>query len=352
MSSRRTFLKRSVAAVSSATALSSATISTVSALSSVAFVRYPADAAEFNYKFATEQPDDHHMTLRLVEAAAAIKRESNGQLDIRVFSNSSLGNQTQMVAMVRSGAVEFISSADFILASVAPIAGITAVPFAFNDHTEALAAMRGPLGAYRRAAVSKVGVYPFEQVWDEGFRQIINNVRPVATPGDLHGIKLRIPPSPIVTALFQALGASPTSLSMNETYLALKTNLVDGLELPVAAVEAYKIYEVQKYVSYTNHMWTAFTMLANADAWQRLPKSLQDIVERNVDKAGQSDNADDAKVEATTEATLKGQGMQFNRADVASFRTVVRNAHLYSQWRDLYGPEAWALLEGAVGTLT
>ena len=322
------------------------------AFASIGIVRFPAGAAEFNYKFATEQPEDHHMTLRLVEAANNIKRDSNGRIEVKVFPNSSLGDQTQMTAMVRSGAIEFISSADFILGSVIPIAGITAIPFAFTDHKAALTAMQGPLGAYRRAAIAKVGIYPFSQSWDEGFRQVINAAHPITTPADLKGLKLRTPPSPVVTALFKALGAAPTPLPMNETYMSLKTKLVDGLELPIGAVEAYKIYEVQKYVSYTNHIWTAFTMLANADAWQRLPKNLQEIVERNVNKGGDADNGDDVRVEATTEAKLRDQGLAFNRADVSSFRSAVAAAGLYAQWRDQYGAEAWTLLENAVGKLT
>ena len=322
------------------------------AFSTIAILRYPAGAAEFTYKFATEQPENHHMTLRLVDAANNIRRDTNGRLDVKVFPNSSLGNQTQMVAMVRSGAVELISSADFILASVAPIAGITAIPFTFSDHKDALAAMKGPLGAYRRNGLAKIGVYPLEQAWDEGFRQVINSVRAVSTPGDLRGLKLRTPPSPVVTALFKALGASPTPLPMNETYMSLKTKLVDGLELPLAAIEAYKIYEVQKYVSITNHMWTAFTMLANTDAWRRLPKDLQEIAERNINRAGEIDNAEDIRLEAGMEAKLKTQGMAFNTADSSSFRSAVRNAGLYAQWRDLYGAEAWTLLENAVGKLT
>ena len=320
-----------------------------SAYATVGVLRFPADAAEFSYKFATEQPAGHHMTLRLVEATNKIRDASNGRLDIKMFPGSQLGGQTEMMSQVRSGAVDFITSADFILANIVPVAGISATPFAFSGHKEALGVMEGPVGKYRRDAIGKIGVYAFARSWDEGFRQVTTSAKPIHTPDDIKGLKIRVPDAPVITATFKALGASPVSITSSEMYMALQTHLADGMENPMAALEAFKIYEVQKYCAYTNHIWTAYTMLANADSYNKLPQNLRDLTDQYINEAAALDNADLLKAEPTLEATLRGQGLTFNTVNVDAFRTIVAKSGLYGQLKDSYGAEAWNLLEKAVG---
>ena len=312
-------------------------------------IRYPAGAAEFNFKLGTDAPADQHYTRRLIEAAAKIKAESGGRLEIAVFPNNQLGNEVSLLLQVRSGAIELTASSGIVLADIAPVAGMSTLPFLFASAKEALSTMAGPFGRYVRSAISKINVYPFEQDWSSGFRQMVNSVRPIVTPEDLRGLKIRSPISPVVTALFRAFGASPTPLGSNDMYVALQTHVVDGVELPLPVIVVYKIYEVQKYVSYTNHIWTSHTILANADAWQRLPRNLRDLAERYINQGANLDNADVPKLEAEAEGTLRNQGMIFNRPNLAPFRAVVQRAGLYSQWRESYGPQAWTLLEHSLG---
>jgi tripartite ATP-independent transporter DctP family solute receptor len=229
---------------------------------------------------------------------------------------------------------------------------MTGIPFIFSSQKDALALLEGPLGAYIKAALAKDNIYSFGHSWDNGFRQMVTATRPIQSPDDLKGLKVRTPPSPITVALFKAFGASPISISANEMYVALQTHLADGVEVPLSTIEVYKFYEVQKYVSYTNHMWTAFTILANGDAWRRLPSNLRDVAERDINAAGNLNNADFVKLMATLEAKLRGQGMVFNSPDTTAFRALVRRAGLYGQWKDAYGAQPWALLEASVGKLT
>ena len=107
-------------------------------------------------------------------------------------------------------------------------------------------------------------------------------MRPISTPADMRGLKIRIQDSPINLALFKALGATPTVTSGAEMYTGLQTHILDGVAVPVVVLETFKLYEVTKYVSYTHHSWNSFTMVANGEAWNRLPKDLQDIVSRNL----------------------------------------------------------------------
>jgi TRAP-type C4-dicarboxylate transport system substrate-binding protein len=155
-----------------------------------------------------------------------------------------------------------------------------------------------------------------------------------------------------VTDTFKALGAIPVITSGAEIYTALQTHLVDGGDVTLVSTETAKYYEVQKYMSITNHQLIGQTMLVNAQAWLRLPKPLRDIVERDFDAAVGMERTDVAKLDDTVKVTLEGKGLIFNNADIPSFRSVIRNAGLYTKWRDQFGGDAWALLERTVGKLT
>ena len=109
------------------------------------------------------------------------------------------------------------------------------------------------------------------RVWDEGFRQITSSTRPINTVDDLHGFKIRVPPSPISLSLFQYLGAAPITLNVAELYTALQTHVVDGQENPLGLIETQKFDQVQKYCSLTHHMWVGYWMLVNGAFWKSLP---------------------------------------------------------------------------------
>jgi TRAP-type C4-dicarboxylate transport system substrate-binding protein len=128
--------------------------------------------------------------------------------------------------------------------------------------------------------------------------------------------------------------------------------LVDGIEVPLIAMESYKFYEVTKYASITNHEWQAYNIISNPDAWHRLPKTLQDLVEGVFGDAQAQVRADNERDDQRLVAALRAKGMTFNEADGPSFRQAVRKAGLYAQWRSTFGNEAWTLLERSVGKLS
>jgi TRAP-type C4-dicarboxylate transport system substrate-binding protein len=116
--------------------------------------------------------------------------------------------------------------------------------------------MDGELGAFIRAASSaRLGIHSMDKIFDNGFRVITTSTKPINTPADLKGFKIRVPVSPQWTSLFKSFGASPTSINFSEVYSALQTKIVDGQENALQLIEIAKLYEVQKYVSITNHMW-------------------------------------------------------------------------------------------------
>ena len=236
------------------------------------------DAAEFMFRYANNNVAAHPMNVRLREAAEAIRQESGGRMEIQLFPNSQLGGDTDMLSQLRTGAIQMFNLSGLILATYVPVAAINGIGFAFKDYPQVWAAMDGALGAYVRGAIAKAGLYAFDNMWDNGYRQVTSSTHPINAPDDLKGFKIRVPVSPLWTSMFKSLGASPTSININEVYSALQTRIVEGQENPLSLIDLFKFYEVQKYVSLTNHMWDGFWTLANARAWAELPKDLQQIV--------------------------------------------------------------------------
>jgi len=310
-----------------------------------------ARAAEFNFKYANNLPVTHPLNVRAQEAVERIKKESNGRLEINIFPNNQLGGDTDMLAQVRSGGVEFFTPSALVIATVVPVAAINAVGFAFSDYNQVWAAMDGKLGAHVRAAIAKVGLVAMDKMWDNGFRQTTTSGKPIETAKDLAGLKIRVPVSPLSISMFKGLGASPTSLQFSEVYSALQTKIVDAQENPLPIIQVAKLYEVQKFCSLTNHIWDGFWFIANGRAWNRLPKDLQTIAARAINEAGVKQREDIKKLNDTVQADLSAKGLAFNRPASDSFRAQLRQAGFYAEWRDKFGAEPWGLLEAAVGKL-
>ena len=315
-------------------------------------VRFPAGAAEFSYKWGNGQTSTHPFMVAARAAVEKIKKESGGRLEITLYPQYQLGSDSSMLLQVRSGALEFESSAEGELAQLVPGAGISSVPFAFASYRQAWAAVDGSLGAYIANGARKAGFYVFPGTWDSGFRQLSNGIRPVATPEDLKGLKIRVPPAPVSVATFNALGATPTAVSANDLYTSLQTHLVDGVEVPMVAFDDFKLSALLKYMSIWNYEYGTSLTLGNADAIGRLPRNLRELVERTFHEYAVIERNAIQQLDVRLADKLKADGVTVTAVDSSVFKAATRSAGLYAKWRAQYGNEAWALLEQSVGRLT
>src|SRR3954470_12377578 len=311
-----------------------------------------AQQAEYVYKYANNLPDTHPMNIRAREMSAAIKTETNGKVDLQVFPNNQLGSDTDMLSQIRSGGVEFFTLSGLILATLVPAASINGIGFAFPNYDTVWKAMDGDLGAYIRKEITKANLVVMDKIWDNGFREITSSTKPIKTPDDLKGFKIRVPVSPLWTSMFKAFDSAPASINISEVYSALQTKIVEGQENPLAIISTAKFYEVQKFCSLTNHMWDGYWFLANRRAWEKLPADLREIVAKNINAAGIKERADVEKLNAGLQAELAGKGLTFNQPNVAPFREKLRSAGFYAEWKGKYGDQAWELLEKSVGKLS
>lgn len=315
-------------------------------------LRY-AHAAEFTFKVGTNVPESHPLNVYLRKASTELKEQTNGQFDLQIFPNNQLGADSDMLSQLRSGALEcFLNSGVNVLSTMIPAAAISGVGFAFKDYGQLWNAMDGKLGAHLRAQINKGGLVVMDKIWDNGFRYVTNSIRPISTPEDLKGLKIRTPVSALWLSLFKALGAAPTGLNFAEVYSALQTHVVDGQENPPAIISAAKLYEVQKYCSVTNHMWDGWWFLVNRRAWSQLPPALQEKVATIVNTNCLAEREEVAKQNIALRKDLSAAGLIFNDVNTEPFRQTLSKSGFYAEWRGKFGDEAWALLEDSTGKLS
>ena len=312
----------------------------------------PARAAEFSLKLANNAPLTHPQTVRQQEAIDRIRAATNGQVDIQLFPNNQLGSDTDMLSQLRSGAIDFFTLSGLIVATLVPAASINGIGFAFKDYDTVWKAMDGKLGAHVRSEIDKRGLIAMDKMWDNGFRQITSSTHPIKTPADLKGFKIRVPVSPLWTSMFAALGASPISINFSEVYSALQTKIAEGQENPLTLIQIAKLYEVQKYVSMTSHMWDGFWMLGNKKSFSALPADAQTIIARELNASALQERADIARLNGSVADDLKSKGLEFVEVDKPAFREALKTAGFYAEWKKKFGDEAWAILEAEVGSLS
>lgn len=322
------------------------------AVAATAIATRRAKAAAIEMRQFHNQTDDTPLHKRLTEMWAAVDQETGGRLKVKVFAENAkvAGGDPQARDMLVSGELEFFTLMGGILDEVVPIADIQGMPFAFKDSNQVYSALDGDLGDLLREEAITKGIYALPRgCFENGFRQITSSTHPIRTVADLKGMKLRVPASQMFVDAFKSLGAEPTSINTNRLYESLKNGTVEGQENPLAIVDGFKLYEVQKYVSLTSHMWSGYNLLANLAAWRRLGPDLQAVVQRNAEKYVKLQRADNVTLNAQLQSALEKRGMTFNVADTAGFRAPL--ADFYKRWKERLGTKAWAMLEAHVGKL-
>jgi tripartite ATP-independent transporter DctP family solute receptor len=325
-------------------------VAAASAFASIAVIKAPARAAQFDYKMSHGTPTNMAVHVRSAEMWENVKRETKGALDVKIFPNNQLGGELAQLSQLRSGATQFMIIQGVSLSSVVPGVGMDGLGFAFHNAAQAESAYDGPLGAYLRKLIMDKGIFAMPRVFNFGMRQVTSSSHPIRSAADFAGFKIRTPPAPISVDLFKTLGASPTPIQFPELYLALQTKIVDGQETPYSTIDVSKFNEVQKYLSVTNHMATIFWFLGNMDAWNALPPATQAIVLKYADRAAVAERRDTELQGQATADKLRRLGMTFNTADVDSMRAPLKP--FYTKWKGEFGATAWDLLEKSAGKLT
>jgi len=298
-------------------------------------VPFASNAAEVVIKFATEAAGDHI----IIECAEYMKREiqkrTSGKVEFQIFPGSQLGSQKAIMSGLRQGTHEMSLMASPI-ARLEPAYGVFEAPFLFSNHDEAKKVVKAVEADIRNRLLKKRIV--LVAIGALGFRQISNNIRPIIKPDDLKGLKLRTPDNPFRISVFKGFGANPTPMSFAEVYMALRQGVIDGQENPLGSIWGAKFYEVQKYISISNHVFTPNSLVVSKYIWDKWPKYVQDMVqdigtyimEWSFQRDIERDNTLRAKMEKYS---------KFNNIDSAAFKKMA--VPMYQELKETVGDEIW-----------
>jgi len=218
------------------------------------------DIREHTIKFGHLNNTDHPISMGVKKFAELVAQKSGGKIKVQEFPSNQLGTEQQQTSALQGGVQEMQSPATTSIATIVKEFGVIDFPFTIASFQQADALLDGPVGKALLDRLPEKGLIGLAY-WDLGFRNVTNSKRPITKAEDLDGLKLRVIPNPVFIETFKAFKANPVPMSFSELYTALETKTVDGQENPYAVILSNKFYEVQKYVSATNHVYATNIIL-------------------------------------------------------------------------------------------
>ncbi|MDO9508246.1 MAG: DctP family TRAP transporter solute-binding subunit [Thermovirgaceae bacterium] len=284
---------------------------------------------------------DHVWNTCLNGFADDVKKATDGRVEIQVYPSSQLGNEKDMIEGLTLQTVDggLIGGGSF--QSIEPKFGIEALPYAWPTHKAAYVAMDGELGNKLFKLLADKSIIGLAW-WENGFRHITNNKRPIVVPSDLKGIKIRVTPDKMRLDTFNTLGASPMPISFGELYTALQQGVVDGQENPFAIIYSSAFYEVQKYLSLSGHIWGSAILCVNSSVWNKLSAEDQSTVIKLAAKWRDEERRLTIAQEDDFLAKLKEKGMKVNEVDKAAFQAAVQS--VWADYESVFGKDLMDLV--------
>lgn len=306
-----------------------------------ALATLPALAQDINFRVNVPGNQDGIAFRSVEHFNEVLKDKSGGSLGTKLFHSSALGDQESSIEAMQSSILD-MATIETPITAVAPELGATALPYIFSSRAHVKAAMDGEAGKMIEAILAEKGLRVVGFL-EGGFRQITNNVRPITTPEDLKGVKIRTPGSALRIAIFNHYGANASPLPFSELYSALQTGVYDGQENPVIWAQSTKFYEVQKYLSLTNHLYTVTYLLMAEDKFQALTEDQQAAVLAAGEAAEARSVELGIKADAEIVSFLEEAGMEVNEADVEAF--TAQSGQIWEDWAAEQGPDAQKLID-------
>jgi tripartite ATP-independent transporter DctP family solute receptor len=281
---------------------------------------------ERTIRFGHLNNPDHPVSFGVKRFSEIVAAKSGGKLKVKEFPSSTLGNEMQQQSALQGGVQEMSAPATTSLAGIVKEFGLVDLPFAVTTFEQADALLDGPLGQALLAKLPEKGLVSLGY-WDLGFRNVTNSKHPVTRLEDLNGIKIRVIPNPVFLETFKAFKANPVPMPFSELYGALESKAVDGQENPYAVILSNKFFEVQKYVSATNHVYAANIILVSKRFWDKLTPAEQKILNDAATEARAYQRQISRAAAQRAVGDLKAKGMQYNEiapAELARMREVVK----------------------------
>jgi len=286
----------------------------------------PTRAARATLRFAHFAAEDHPANIAAKQFAARVEARTGGEIKINIFPNNVLGGPPEQAQQIKLGTIDMGLPTQGQLDKYEIAFAAVMLPFIFDGPQHVYRVLDGPAMDWLAPLAAAQG-FVLLRNWEYGFRNVTNSVRPIHTPDDVKGLKLRTPPELQIQASLEAVGALVQAIAFPELYLALSQKVVDGEENPIAVIYFNKFYEVQKHLAITRHIYNNMIHTVSAAAWKRLDPGQQAIFREESAAAGDLMRKLIAGDEAEQVRKVEAAGMQVTRPDLAPFRSLMGPAY-------------------------
>ena len=273
--------------------------------------------------YAAEDHPGHKATLMFAEA---VNKRTNGEITVKIYPANALGSPPEILEQNKMGSIDMSLPSQGALDKYVRAFSVVMLPFVYDGYEHAWRVLDGPFMDWVAPQLAEQNLV-FLSNWEWGFRNVTNTRNPVMTPADMKGLKMRTPPEIQLQAAMEACGAVVTKIAFPELYNALKQKVVDGQENPLAVIYHFKLYEVQKYLALTRHVYNSMVHVMSKMSYDKLTPEQQQIIREESKKAGQWFRDEMVKEEAGLVDKLKEKGMEITKPDIASFRAVMQPAY-------------------------
>jgi tripartite ATP-independent transporter DctP family solute receptor len=299
----------------------------------------PADirAAEFDLVEAHTTTQDHPYTLGMVRYAQLVRERTQGRGSIQIHHSRQLGDERQVVEGLQLGTVQLTVTSTGPLGGFVPDVNVLDLPFLFRDAAHAYKVLDGDIGRDLLGKFETVGIKGLA-FWENGFRHVTTSKKPVERPADLKGLKIRVMENRVHQAAFRQLGADATPMAWGEVFTSLQQGLLDAQENPIPIVSTFKLYEVQKYLALTAHVYSPAPVLLSKKSWDRMPPDIQKLLLDTAIEVARVQRQLNRTQEQKQIGELKTKGMIIiEEPDRAAFREAMKP--VFEQYQGQFGKE-------------
>ena len=302
--------------------------------------RIASAADPITLKIATNDTTQDVSYAMAQKFGAELAKRTSDKYRGQVFIGGSLGSGVNVVSSLQTGIIDCaILTAGFLSSSV-PSIQIVDLPFLFKDRATAERILDGEVGKKIFAEAETRGIVGLTWGW-YGWRQVETREKAITVPDDLKGLKMRIQPSPVFAAMFKAVGAQPVVMDGSEVYLALSQKIVDGVEFPLPTVVTFKMYEVNKYIALTNHVYNAGVLVVSKARWSQMTPADREAMQAAAAEV-QTPWRDDSGAAADKAAQFcKERGMQITETNYKAFQAKMEP--VYAEFKPKY-PELFNMI--------
>ncbi|MBO8141283.1 MAG: DctP family TRAP transporter solute-binding subunit [Firmicutes bacterium] len=298
-----------------------------------------ATAQTYNLRVSHVVAQEHPYHYGALEFERLIEERTGGRIQVTVFSDGQLGaGEREQVEALQLGAIDIVITGTAVLANWVPRLAVMDLPFIFRDYDHVDAVLDGPVGQRLLQMIedARIGIKPLA-LWEQGFRHLTNSRRPIHSPADVRGLKIRVQENPIHVASFETMDASATPMSWGEVYTALQQGVIDGQENPVPVLLSHRIYEVNQHLAMTGHFYAPAIIIMNEARFRSMPEDLQQALVDVAREVSRYEREVARRMEQEQLDELVRLGMNVTTPDKRAFQETM--TPVYDRFRDQLGAD-------------